>query len=192
MMGTSKEPRDKRKDETRQRERRGAAMFCAFLLCFFFLPAQALRQDAGEPIRVSARTVETDEKTGVAIYRGAVHVEQGTLSLRADRVEIRTRDRHTEFVRATGKPATLRQRAEEARNEVRAEADQIDYHVLSGKVEMKGNVTVHRGGDLFTAATLQYDLNDKTLQASGGEQEEGRIHAVIQPAEGDTKPRSRP
>jgi len=144
--------------------------------------AHALRQDADEPIHVNARSVETNEKTGMAVYRGDVLVEQGGLSLRADRIEIHTRNKRTDFIRATGKPAKLRQRAEEQTDEIRAEAERIDYRVASGQIEMTGNVTVRRGGDTFTGKVLQYDLDDGTLKASGDESGDGRIHAVIQPA----------
>jgi len=144
--------------------------------------AHALRQDADEPIRVNARSVETNEKTGMAVYRGDVLVEQGGLSIRADRIEIRTRNKRTDFIRATGKPAKLRQRADEPTDEIQAEADRIDYRVASGQIEMTGNVTVHRGEDVFTGNVLQYDLDDRTLKASGDESSDGRIHAVIQPA----------
>ena len=63
-----------------------------------------------------------------------------------------------------------------------AEADRIDYRVASGQIEMTGNVTVRRGEDVFTGNVLQYDLDDRTLKASGDESGDGRIHAVIQPA----------
>ena len=148
--------------------------------------AYALRQDTDEPIRVNARSVETNEKTGVAVYSGNVLVEQGGLSFRADRIEIRTRNKRTDFIRATGKPAKLRQRADETTEEIRAEADRIDYRVASGQIEMTGNVTVHRGEDEFTGNVLQYDLDDKTLKASDDEKGDGRIHAVIQPAKRGT------
>jgi len=150
--------------------------------------AHALRKDADEPIRVSARSVETNEKTGVAVYRGDVLVEQGGLSIRADRIEVRTRNKRTDSMRATGKPVKLRQRADEATDETRAEADRIDYRVASGQIEMTGNVTVHRGEDVFTGNVLQYDLDDRTLKASGDESGDGRIHAVIQPARRSADP----
>ncbi len=147
--------------------------------------AHALRQDADEPIRVNARSVETNEKTGIAVYRGDVQVDQGRLSIRADRVEIRTRNKRTDFIRATGKPAKLRQRADAQEEEIQAQADRIDYRVASGQIEMTGNVTVTRDGDTFTGNVLQYDLDDRTLKASGDESGDGRIHAVIQPARRD-------
>jgi lipopolysaccharide export system protein LptA len=192
MMGTGKEQRERRKDQTRQRERLGAVMLCSFLFFLFSPPAHALRRDTDEPIRVSARSVETDEKTGVAVYRGDVLAEQGGLSIRADRIEIRTRNKRTDFIRAAGKPAKLRQRADAQADEIRAEADRIDYRVAGGQIEMTGNVTVRRGEDVFTGNVLQYDLDDRTLKASGDESGDGRIHAVIQPAKRGADPAPNP
>lgn len=168
-----------------------ALLLMSLSACLPFDTAHALRQDADEPIHVNARSVETSEKTGVALYRGNVLVEQGGLSIRADRIEIRTRNKRTDFIRATGKPAKLRQRADEPADEIRAEADRIDYRVASGQIEMTGNVTVTRDGDTFTGNVLQYNLDDRTLKATGDESGDGRIHAVIQPAKrgaGDVAP----
>ena len=169
------------------------ALFSMSLLAWLPLgAAHALRKDADEPIRINARSVEANEKTGVTVYRGDVLVEQGGLSIRADRIEIRTRNKRTDLIRATGKPAKLLQRADETTEEIRAEADRVDYRVANGQVELTGNVTVHRGEDVFTGNVLQYDLDDKTLKASGDESGDGRIHAVIQPAKRTAAPAPNP
>jgi len=39
---------------------------------------------------------------------------------------------------------------------------------------------------------LQYDLDDRTLKASGDESGDGRIHAVIQPAKRAAEPAPKP
>ena len=65
--------------------------------------------DREQPIEVRARSVEVNEKTGVSVYRGDVIVRQGSLELRGDLVEIRTRDKKPERIDAYGKPATARQ-----------------------------------------------------------------------------------
>ncbi|BAV34501.1 sugar transporter [Sulfuricaulis limicola] len=143
--------------------------------------AQAASLDEDEPIRVDARSVEANDKTGAVVYSGNVVVEQGRLSIQADRIEVITRKGKTELVRATGKPAKLRQRAETANAEIRAEADRVDYHVSLKNVDLIGHVSLRRGDDLFTADVLHYDLNTKSLNAAGGDKGEGRVHAVIQP-----------
>ncbi len=143
--------------------------------------AHAIENDADEPLHINARSVEANEKTGIAIYTGNVEAQQGRLSLRADRVEIRTREHQTEFIRATGKPAKLDQQASAQTEEIHAEANRIDYHVLDKKLDMMGNVSVQRTQDLFTGDVLHYDINRKSLNAAGNEKNDGRVHAVIQP-----------
>jgi len=143
--------------------------------------AHAIKNNTDEPIHINARTVEVNEKTGVAVYLGNVRIEQGPLSIEADRVEIHSRKNKTDLVRATGKPAKLRRRPDEGEDEIRAAADRIDYHVAGGTLDMAGNVSLQRGEDTFTGSTLQYDLNTKSLTATGADGSDGRVHAVIQP-----------
>src|SRR5512134_2927203 len=107
--------------------------------------ARAASLDKGEPIRIDARSVEANDKTGTMIYSGNVVIDQGRLSIQADRVEIMTRQGRTELVRATGKPAKLRQRAEGEDEEVRAEANHVDYRVSLRKIDMSGRVSLRRG-----------------------------------------------
>ena len=166
-----------------------ASLLLSFLLATM---AHAASRDEDEPIRVDARSVEANDKTGAMVYSGDVLVEQGRLSIQADRVEITTRKGKTELVRATGKPAKLRQRAEGDSGEIRAEADRVDYRVSLRKVDLVGHVLLRRGDDLFTAEVLHYDLDSKSLNAAGDEKSDGRVHAVIQPKKPDSEPAPRP
>ena len=143
--------------------------------------AHAMKISADEPIHINARTVEANEKTGVAVYRGNVVIEQGPLAIKADRVEIRSRKNKTDHIRATGKPAKLRQRTDGGEDESQAEADRIDYRAAEGKLDMTGNVSLRRGKDLFTGGALHYDLITKGMTATGEDGYDGRVHAVIQP-----------
>lgn len=156
-------------------------MFASLLTLMVGTMAQAASLEQDEPIRIDARSVEANDKTGAMVYSGNVVIEQGRLSIRADRVEIMTRQGRTELVRATGKPAKLRQRAAGEDEEVRAEANRVDYRVSLGKIDMRGGVSLRRGEDLFTADVLHYDLNTKSLSAAGDDKGDGRVHAVIQP-----------
>ena len=167
---------------TRNRIPHFTRLFACLSMWLLVSPAvHAIKNNAGEPIHINARTVEVNEKTGVAVYLGNVHIEQGPLSIEADRVEIHSRKNKTDLVSATGKPTKLRRGADEGEDEIRAEADRIDYHVAGGKLDMTGNVSLRRGEDTFTGSTLQYDLNTKSLTATGEGGSDGRVHAVIQP-----------
>lgn len=164
-----------------------------FLLWLTAVPVtHAAGNDANEPIRINARSVEANEKTGAAVYRGNVVAEQGRLSIKADRVEIRTKNHQTELIQATGSPVKLRQQPEATSEEILAEAKRVDYHVSTRKLDMIGEVSLRRGDDLFTGGVLHYDLETQSLSATGGDQDDGRIHAVIQPRKQTPPPASNP
>lgn len=156
------------------------------------LAAYAIKKDADEPIRIKARSVVANDKTGVAVYSGNVLAEQGRLSIKADRIEIRARNNKSDLLTATGKPVKLRQRPEKGAEEIYAEARRIDYRVSDRKLEMTGEVTLRRGEDLFTGSMLYYDLDAKNLIARGDDGDDGRIHAVIQPGIRTVEPASNP
>lgn len=141
----------------------------------------AAKKSEDEPIQINARSVEVNEKTGLSVYSGNVLVEQGLLSIKADRIEIRMRDNKPQTIRATGKPVKLKRQPDSESEEIQAEAKRIDYHIPGKKLEMTGDVTVRRGGDLFTGSVLHYDINEKNLTSQGDAKANGRVHAVILP-----------
>ena len=164
-----------------------------FLLWLAAVPiTHAARNDEDEPIRINARSVEANEKTGTAVYRGNVVAEQGRLSIKADRVEIRAKNNQTELIQATGSPVKLRQQPDATSEEIQAEAKRVDYHVSTRKLDMIGEVSLRRGEDLFTGSVLHYDLDAKSLNATGDDQSDGRIHAVIQHRKQTAAPTSNP
>lgn len=154
---------------------------CLLALVAAVAPAAAADPAEDEPIHIQARSVEANDKTGMVVYSGNVRAEQGDLSIQADRVEIHARAGKTELIRAIGKPVKLRRRANDANEEILAEAGRVDYRVSSDKIDMFGNVSLRRGKDLFTADTLHYDIDSKSLNAAGDDKGAGWIRAVIQP-----------
>ena len=141
----------------------------------------ARNSDGDNPLSIHARSVEANEKTGTAVYRGNVILEQGNLSIRADRLEVRARQNQTDYVVATGQPVKLRQQSDGQNEEIQAEAEKVEYHVTSRKVGMSGNVTLRQGTDLFTGHALHYDIDEKRLSAAGDDSMDGRITVIIQP-----------
>ena len=177
----------------RNRFPRAAWLTVCVSLCLVSVPAtHAINDDTDEPIRINARSVEANEKTGVAIYQGKVHAEQGRLSIKADRIEIRTSKGQPELITATGKPVKLHQYPDKGGEEIQGEATRIDYHVSGKKLEMIGEVALRRGEDLFTGSVLHYDLDTKSLRAAGDDTVDGRIHAVIQPRKTNAAPATGP
>lgn len=104
--------------------------------------AQALKSDKDQPVDLTARSVDADEKTGISIYQDNAVIVRGSLHVRADRIEIVTRDDEIEIARAWGRPIAMRQRPEGKRNDAYAEADRMIYYAKEDRVEMYENVTL--------------------------------------------------
>lgn len=166
--------------------------FWLLALVVFASAAQSADREEDEPISINARSVEANDKTGTVVYSGNVEIEQGSLSIEGARVEIHTRRGKTELIRATGKPAKLRQRATGENTDIRAEALRVDYRVSTRKVDMLGKVRLRRGADVFTADTLHYDLAANSLNAAGDDKGDGRVRAVIQPKKPEVESAPRP
>jgi lipopolysaccharide export system protein LptA len=111
--------------------RRAAAIALLLAALAAATPAGAASEDREQPINVRARSVEVSEKTGVAVYRGDVVVRQGTMELRGDRVEVRSRNNKPEQIHAYGKPATVRQGPD------LISASEIHYFVADKRLEAR-------------------------------------------------------
>jgi lipopolysaccharide export system protein LptA len=168
-------------------------MAAVLLLC----PAgalHALSSDRDKPFVVNAHHIEADEKTGIAVYRGRVTLDQGSLHIEADRIEVRRHDGQTESLLATGSPLRVRTRPDNTTEDMHLSARRLEYHrptqylVLTGspvllqgekritarcieyndlfeQADLYGNVIVDRGDDRMHAPYLHFDVQEDRLQA---------------------------
>jgi lipopolysaccharide export system protein LptA len=148
-------------------------------LLFGASTSQALDSDRNQPINVRARHVEADQRTGLAVYRGNVVVTQGSLVLHAERLEVKTRDGRSEWMRAFGSPARARMQPEAGAEEVHLSAARIDYDAVAHVAELRGDAIVTQGRNRFAAPYARYDLAAETLQANS--EDERRVSAIYYP-----------
>ncbi len=139
----------------------------------------ALKSDRDQPLHIQARSVQVNEKTGVATYRGHVLLKQGSLTITAEHMEVHTRERRAEFILATGRPATLKTRLDGASKELHASALRLEYHVNERRISLLGAAHVRQGDERLEAEIAHYRLDEQQLEADGGET--GRVHAVLVP-----------
>ena len=156
------------------------------LLCLT-LPAAALAQaqvpfagltiDRAAAVEIAAETLDVDQETGMALFDGAVVVEQGALRLSADRLQVVYGD----------DPATGRGRisALQADGNVRlttprdsAEAGSAVYDLDAGRLTLTGAVRLEQGGNLLTGDRLVIDL------ATGTGRMDGRVRTILRPDAG--------
>ena len=109
-------------------------------VCSHCLPAccrrllrRPLPDDRDQPIRITADTAIRDEKQGVTVYNGNVHMIQGSLDILADTITIYHETDQADKIIAEGKPARMEQKPAVDEPLVRARAEIIEYYKLEDR-----------------------------------------------------------
>lgn len=160
----------------------------------------AERADRSKPMVVEsdgkqAATVDLARK--ISVLSGNVVVTQGTLQVKADRVEVKEEASGRYLATATGsegRPASFRQKRDRLDEHIEAEAARIEYDGGAERVKFIGSARLRlmRAGvvsDEASAATIVYEQRTDTLTFDGGAPASagsapGRARLVFVPREG--------
>mgnify|MGYP003334695179 FL=1 len=139
-------------------------------------PAWAEKADRSKPL-----VVESDGKQAASVdlakrtttVTGNVLITQGTLQIKADRVDVREGAPGRFSATAVGAPATFRQKRDRLDEYIEAQAQRIEYDGGVDRVRLIGEarMRVLRNGqpaDEATAAVIVYDQPSDTLTFEGG------------------------
>ncbi|MDN3525529.1 lipopolysaccharide transport periplasmic protein LptA [Halomonas sabkhae] len=147
--------------------------------------ALALEGDASAPIQVEADRLELDDQAGTAVYQGEVRIQQGSMKLQGERVEIRRNDAgQLSRAIATGGRAYIEQKPAPDADLVQGWARRIVYHVAERRLELVDQAELHKGDDTFNGGYLEYFLDRRVVQArSSAEGVEGnqRVRMTLEP-----------
>jgi lipopolysaccharide export system protein LptA len=166
------------------------------------LPAAwAEKADRNLPMVVESdgkQAAKVDLNHKLTTISGNVTMTQGSLLIKADRIEVRedTPGKFTAHAQGlTGQPASFRQKRDRADEYVEAQADQINYDGAAERVVFIGDarLRVLRAGkvtDEASAQTISYDQRADTIVFEGGGQvtpglTEGRARLVFTPRSPD-------
>ncbi len=156
--------------------------------------AWAEKADRGRPM-----TLESDQPCTVSLLKqtsmcsGNVVISQGTLQIRADRLELRETPEGYQMAIATGsaaKPATYRQKRDGSDETVEGQAQRIDYDSRAGTLRFEGAAVVRRLRGSTVADEIQgqqivWDSTAESFNVRGGaataSNPGGRVRAVITP-----------
>ena len=156
--------------------------------------SQAEKSDRSKPMVVEAdRDGVLDLQRQVLVYTGNVVISQGTMILRAERLEMRTLPdgyRAASALGSAAKPASWRQRRDGVDESVEGTADRIEFDGRADTLRFMGNGTVRRlrGGavaDEITGASILWDNTSEVFKVEGGAPSPtnptGRVRAVLSP-----------
>ena len=155
---------------------------------------QAERADRTKPLTMeSDRPCTVDLVRQVSVCSGNVVIAQGTLVIRADRVELRETSDGYRTATALGspdKPANYRQRRDGGEEELQGSAERVEYDARSDTLRFVGNAQVRRMRGSVPAEDIQgsvivWDNAAELFSVQGGaatpSNPGGRVRAVLSP-----------
>lgn len=173
-------------------QRRALGTGLAILLVAW--PAAAERADRGKPLTMEAdRPCTVDLVRQVSVCSGNVVIAQGTLVIRADRVELRELSdgyRMAIALGSPGKPAAYRQRRDGGEEELEGSAERVEYDARTDTLRFVGNAQVRRMRGSMPAEDIQgsvivWDNAAELFSVQGGTATPGnpggRVRAVLSP-----------
>ncbi len=145
-------------------------------------PVHALPEDRSQPIKIEADRADMNEKKGLSTYSGAVILQQGSLSIEADKITIRSNTDGINEVMAYGAPAHFSQQPATDKPMTHAYGESIEYLLSSEKITLTGQAKLIQNGDAFSGKRIVYDIRHATVEAIGGDTPaDGRVQLIIQP-----------
>ncbi len=172
--------------------RSASAVLLAFTLAVS--PAWGEKADRSKPMVVEAdKPGSVDLQKQIVVFNGNVLISQGTMQIRADRVELReTSDGYRTGIAsaAGGQQASYKQKRDGVDETVEGVADRIEFDGRSETLKFVGNGVVRRlrAGtpvDEITGALITWDHNAELFSVQGGTATPtnpgGRIRAVLGP-----------
>ena len=141
--------------------------------------ACALPEDAQKPINIHADSAELDQTKNIAIYRGSVRMEQGTMTVTGDKMTIELEDKLVVRIVAEGDRAHYQQQLKPEESTVFADAKKITYFTQEERVELAGNAHLTQDKNEFTGELIKYNTREGKVDAQANGQ--GTVQMILQP-----------
>jgi lipopolysaccharide export system protein LptA len=164
--------------------------FPVALVCLLLAhTANAELADRTKPVNLEADSVTVDDIHKTSVYVGSVVLIQGTMLLRADRIEVSENGEGFNKAVAYGKPVYFRQKRDKVDEYVEGYASRIDMDSKANMVYLTGDAKLKKGEDELRGHTMTYNTtsevfeakNDPTQAAKNPNAAPSRVRAVIRP-----------
>lgn len=165
-----------------------SALFVSALVLVNSAWADAER-DFQQPITVDADHEELDLRAGRLTFRDNVLVQQGSLRIGADELNVINEDGDEigegEIFIATGNPSTYQQELEPDVL-VEASADEIRYDSRIRVLTLSGNAQMRQSGNQVSASRITYYVDEQRITAERDDESEERVRTIFQPRQNET------
>jgi len=153
------------------------------LLAALSLPVLAEKADREKPVNLEADNVTLDDIKKIGVFQGNVLLTQGTLMLRADRVEAKQNDDGLQNVTARGNPVSFRQKRDGVDEYIEGFASQMEYDSAQSILKLTGDARLRKGGDEIRGAQITYDAKTEFYKVIGQSTTgtNSRVRVIIRP-----------
>jgi lipopolysaccharide export system protein LptA len=164
------------------------ALVTAFLFVASVSPAEVYdRADRDAPIQITAEIMSGDLAAGLTVFEKNVVIVQGTATIRADRVEIRSRPQGEGGTGGADSPDSMtaignvsfHQEAGPNRRELDASGERGVFDRIADTVTMTGNPKLWQGKNVVTGDELIFRIGTDQYEVKG--QPDRKIKAVFYP-----------
>ena len=139
-----------------------------------------LSTDKDQPIELSSNTAVRNEKGGFTIYSGNVVLNQGSLSIRAEKLKVFHVSGAATRIVASGAPANLNQKPSADKDIVKAAAFEMIYERSSNLVILKKQAELKQANSLVKGDRITYSISEgKVIAESNASNAESRVNVVL-------------
>ncbi|MFO1415095.1 MAG: lipopolysaccharide transport periplasmic protein LptA [Burkholderiales bacterium] len=172
-----------------------AAALCAGLV--LACAAHAEKADRDKPISFTSDDGEVNYEKRTGVLKGNVVITQGTLTIRADRIDFKQNPDNSLSATAYGKPLAFRQKRDDADGYYEGWAQRAEYDGSKEELQLFDNAILKKGEDEIRSNYISYNSATELFRAEGrpsttpipGETgRTDRVRGTFQPKEGSSLP----
>jgi len=144
----------------------------------------ALKEDVEKPVYINADSVLFNKTKGLAVYEGNVSIIQGTLEIKAHRIEINAPNNEIQRITATGNSVSFQQKMDDGKL-AKGGANKLLYLVEGKKIVMDGNAVISQNNDKFSSNHIEYSTKTGELKAGRDKKiagSKGRVKVIFYPS----------
>jgi lipopolysaccharide export system protein LptA len=129
--------------------------------------AHAEKADKEKPISFNADTGEVNYEKRTGVLKGNVVITQGTLTIKANRIDFRQNADNSLSATAYGSPLSFRQKRDDAEGYYEGWAQRAEYDGAKENLELFDNAILKRGADEIRSNYISYNATTEQFKAEG-------------------------
>ena len=163
------------------------AALCALA---FATAVYAEKGDRDKPISFTSDDGEVNYEKRSGVLKGNVVITQGTLTIKADRIDFKQNPDNSLSATAIGKPLSFRQKRDGAEGWYEGWAMKADYNGQTEQLELFDNAILKRGADEIRSNYISYNSTSGIFRAEGRPDTPGAANGPGSKVRGTFQPKS--